>query len=49
LLDSRELEAKLPDLSAEAGGGSPDEFARFIRAEVGKWHKVVREAGIKVE
>ena len=34
------------------GGGAmstPEEFVGFIRAEVAKWTKVVREANIKVE
>jgi tripartite-type tricarboxylate transporter receptor subunit TctC len=30
-------------------GNRPDEFARFIRAETGKWAKVARDAGIKPE
>jgi tripartite-type tricarboxylate transporter receptor subunit TctC len=28
-------------------GGSPEEFARFIDAELKKWAGVVNEAGIK--
>jgi len=27
-------------------GSTPDEFARFLRAETDKWGKVVRAAGI---
>lgn len=34
---------------AEPVGNTPEEFARFIRAETEKWAKVVREAGIKPE
>lgn len=49
LLASRELEKRLPDLGSEAAGGSPEDFARFVRIEVAKWEKVVRTAGIKVE
>jgi len=30
-------------------GDSPEEFAAFIRAEVEKWGKVIRDAGIKVQ
>jgi tripartite-type tricarboxylate transporter receptor subunit TctC len=30
-------------------GDSPEEFAAFIRAEVAKWAKVIRDAGIKVQ
>jgi tripartite-type tricarboxylate transporter receptor subunit TctC len=34
---------------SEVVAGTPDEFKAFIRAEVGKWAKVVRAAGIKAE
>ncbi len=34
---------------AAAGGQNPDEFARFVRSEIEKWGKVVREAGIKID
>lgn len=30
-------------------GNTPDEGAAFLRAEVAKWGKVIREAGVKVE
>ena len=30
-------------------GDSPEEFAGFVRAEVAKWGKVIRDAGIKVQ
>ncbi len=32
-----------------AVGGSPDEFARFIAADIVKWRTVVKEAGIAAE
>ena len=34
---------------AEAVGGTPEQFAAVIRADLGKWSKVIREAGIKPE
>ena len=49
VLKSRELEKKLPDLSDEAAGGSPQDFAALIRNEVAMWRKLVAEAGIKAE
>ena len=32
-----------------AGGGSPEDFGKFIRAEIAKWAPVVRAAGIVPE
>jgi tripartite-type tricarboxylate transporter receptor subunit TctC len=30
-------------------GSTPEEFAAQIRADIEKWSKVVRDAGIKIE
>jgi tripartite-type tricarboxylate transporter receptor subunit TctC len=47
---------KLPEVSqrfqldgAEAVGSTPKEFAAFLRTEMQKWSKVIRDAGIKAE
>ncbi|MBI1990892.1 MAG: tripartite tricarboxylate transporter substrate binding protein, partial [Betaproteobacteria bacterium] len=47
---------RLPDVAqrfqldgAEAVGSSPQEFAAFLKAEMQKWSKVIRDAGIKPE
>jgi tripartite-type tricarboxylate transporter receptor subunit TctC len=32
-----------------AAGGSPEEFAAWLRTEIPKWNKVVKDANIKVE
>lgn len=36
-------------LGAEPGGIAPAAFGAFIRTEVQKWGKVVREAGVTIE
>jgi tripartite-type tricarboxylate transporter receptor subunit TctC len=36
-------------LGAETLESTPEEFARFMREDLAKWTKVVREAGIKLE
>ena len=28
-------------------GGKPEDFAAFIRAEIVKWGRIIKEAGIK--
>ena len=35
--------------SSEVGGMPPEEFAQYIRDEISKWKRVVKEANIKVE
>lgn len=46
---SPELRDRLVADGAEAIGSSPDEFTRFIRAEMDTWAKVVRAAGVRAE
>ena len=37
------------DQGAVAGGQPPAEFGRFVHSEVGRWGKVVKDAGIKID
>lgn len=48
-LVSVELRLKLANLGMEGIGSSPDDFAAFIKSEIPKWAKVIRDAGIKTE
>jgi tripartite-type tricarboxylate transporter receptor subunit TctC len=40
---------KMNALAFEPIGGSREEFARFIKAEIGKWTKVARASGAKAD
>jgi tripartite-type tricarboxylate transporter receptor subunit TctC len=46
-LRSPALSRTLLDQGAEPGGGTPEEFAAFIRSETARWGEVVRRAGVK--
>lgn len=46
-LDSPRAQDLLARSGAEAAAGTPEEFARFLKAEVAKWDKVVKAAGIQ--
>jgi len=48
-LKSPEIAQRLPDFSAEAVGGTPQETAAYMRQEVERWHKVIKAAGVKLE
>jgi tripartite-type tricarboxylate transporter receptor subunit TctC len=43
------VKARFGDLGATVFPGSPADFGRFIGAEIEKWGKVIRAAGIKAE
>ena len=42
-----EVRKQLLDLGADPAGGTPGEFARFIRADQAKWSKLMKEKGIQ--
>ena len=44
-----EVHERLARDGLEAIGSTPEQFAAFIRADIAKWGKVVRDAGIKLE
>jgi tripartite-type tricarboxylate transporter receptor subunit TctC len=48
-LRSPEIERRLLAEGSEIGGGSPEAFGAYIRSEIAKWTRVVKEAGIRVE
>jgi tripartite-type tricarboxylate transporter receptor subunit TctC len=48
-LRSPEVEASLAKFNAKPKVGSPQDFAKFWRAETEKWEKVIRSAGIKAD
>jgi len=44
-----DVKERLSALAMEAGGGSPDDFARFIKADTEKWARIIKEAGITMQ
>ena len=44
-----EIKARWATLGAEPLQSTPDRFAAFLKADVVKWAKVVREAGVKID
>jgi tripartite-type tricarboxylate transporter receptor subunit TctC len=49
VLRSKEVQDDAVKLGTVAGGEKPEAFAAFVRAEVQKWGKVIKDAGIKAE
>ncbi len=49
VLATNELKERLAAQGVEARGGKPEEFAAFLRTEIPKWSKVVRDSGAKAE
>ncbi len=47
VLAMQDVKDKLTAVSIETAGGTPEEFAKFIRAELDKWGPVIKTAGVK--
>ena len=44
-----EVKERLAALGAEPSVKSPDQFGRYVRQEIAKWAKVVKDSGAKAE
>ncbi|MDB5927700.1 MAG: hypothetical protein JWN13_6636 [Betaproteobacteria bacterium] len=49
ILQTAEVKERFAADGGDPGGNTPEEFARYIKAETEKWARVVKEAGIKPE
>ena len=49
ILRRPEMQPHLAEWSAEAIGGTPEATAAYMREEVGRWDKVIKAAGVKLE
>ena len=44
-----DVKERLNNVGFELVGGTPDEFTAFIKSEIAKWTRVVRDAHISAE
>jgi len=49
VLQMPEVREKIAEGGAVAVGGSPEEFASFVRSEYAKWGKIVKDSGVKLD
>jgi tripartite-type tricarboxylate transporter receptor subunit TctC len=49
VLEMADVKQALLDQGIEAAPSSPDQFAAYINSETGKWTKVIKASGMKVE
>ena len=48
-LQNAEVKGRLATQGADALGGTPEEFSAFIKAEIAKYAKVIRDSGVRIE
>ena len=49
ILKLPDVSARLADLGAEPVGGSPEQLAAHIKAEIAKWAKVIKDANVELQ
>ena len=49
VLEMTDVRQTLLDQGIEVAPGSPEQFAAYIKSETGKWVRVIKASGIKVE
>ncbi len=47
VLNSAEVKDRFAKQGVEVRTSTPEQFGEFLRAEVGRWAKVIKEAGIR--
>jgi len=47
VIQNADFRGRLDELAFEPVGGSPQQVAEYVKAEIVKWRKVVRETGVK--
>ena len=48
-MNTREMQEKMTDFGAEIHTNTPEEFAAWIRSEMVKWAKAVKDSGARVD
>jgi tripartite-type tricarboxylate transporter receptor subunit TctC len=48
-LNTPDMRERLTGLGCEVVGNKPEELAAFLKAEIAKWGKVVKESGARID
>ncbi|HTD90072.1 MAG TPA: tripartite tricarboxylate transporter substrate-binding protein, partial [Burkholderiales bacterium] len=49
IVQLQDIKERWAVLGAEPLHNTPEQFAVFLKADVGKWAKVVRDSGVKID
>jgi tripartite-type tricarboxylate transporter receptor subunit TctC len=49
LLKRDDVRLQLGRLGVDPAGGSPGQFAAYLRAEIPKWARVIKDAGLRID
>ena len=48
-LDDPDVKRSLADLGVDVIGGTPEEFAAYIKSEIPKWAAIIKASGAKLD
>ena len=49
ILQTKEMQDEALTMGSQTGGERPEEFAAYVRSEIQRWSKVIKDANIKVD
>jgi len=49
ILNATDVKERLTSQGGEAAGTTPDQFAAYIKSEIARWARMVKETGIMLE
>jgi tripartite-type tricarboxylate transporter receptor subunit TctC len=49
ILGTADMKQRLADLGTDAVTNTPEQFDAYVKAEIAKWAKVIRDTGVKLE
>ena len=49
VMQTADMKERFAGIGTDPVGSTPEQFGTFLREEVTKWAKVIRDAGIRVE
>jgi tripartite-type tricarboxylate transporter receptor subunit TctC len=49
ILQTKEMQDDALTMGSQTGGERPEEFAAYVRSEIQRWSKVIKDANIKVD
>jgi len=44
-----DIQERMVTLGLDPAGGTPEAFGRFVREDIARWAKVIKESGVRVE
>ena len=44
-----DVQERMHAIGLDPAGGTPDEFAAFVKTDIARWAKVIKQSGVRAE